>query len=167
MNDTYVTVVGNVVTDPAHVKLDSGVHVLSMRLASTTRRYDRALGEWRDASTLYLTVSCWRALAENVAASVSKGDPLVVTGRLRVRNYPGGNGERRVSVEVEASAVGHDLSRGVTRFQKGSSRSLMAERQAAQELADAWALTERVDAENEDGRREEVAAESAEERPAA
>lgn len=164
MNDTYVTLVGNVVADPTHVQLESGVHVLSMRIASTSRRYDRALGEWRDASTLFLTVSCWRALAENVAASVGKGDPVVVTGRLRVRNYPGKEGGRRISVEIEATALGHDLSRGVARFQKAGSRTMVAERQAAEELADVWAVAEHAD--GEDGHRSGEG-ETAEERSAA
>lgn len=145
MNDAYVTLVGNVVADPTHVRLDSGVHVASVRIASTSRRFDRALGRWRDASTLFLTVSCWRALAENVAASVRQGDPIVVTGRLRIRNGPGKAGRRHTSVEIEATTVGHDLSRGVARFQRVGAGSAAAERRAAEELAAAWALADGPD----------------------
>ncbi len=140
MNDTYVTVTGNVVADPALVVTERGTHVLNMRVASTARRYDRATQEWRDASTLYATVCCWRSLAENVAASFSKGDPVVATGKLRVRSYKSKkDGSPRVSVELDASAVGHDLSRGVARFQKAA-RSTITERRAAEELAQTWAV---------------------------
>lgn len=118
MNDTYVTVVGNIVDTPRHVVTTSGAHVANIRLASTSRKFDRELGKWRDGNTLFISVSCWRSLADNVAASVDKGDPLVVTGRLRMRSYTGKEGQKRVTPEIEAHAVGHDLTRGVTRFQK-------------------------------------------------
>lgn len=145
MNDAYVTLVGNVVADPTHVRLDSGVHVASVRIASMSRRFDRALGRWRDACTLVLTVSCWRALAENVATSVRQGDPVVVTGRLRIRNDPGKAGERRTSVEIEATTVGHDLSRGVAHFQRAGARGTATERRAADEVAAPRALAEGPD----------------------
>ncbi|MGH3319608.1 MAG: single-stranded DNA-binding protein [Streptosporangiaceae bacterium] len=119
MNDALITVVGNVASEPRHAVTRSGVHVTNLRVASTARRFDRAQGQWCDASTLYITVSCWRQLAQNVAASVHKGDPLVVAGRLRTRSYTDRDAQRRVYTEIEASAVGHDLTRGVGQFVKG------------------------------------------------
>lgn len=92
MNDTYVTVVGNVVENPRYLATASGAHLASFRLASTSRRYDRQEGRWRDGDTLFLNVACWRWLGDNVAASVKKGDPLVVSGRLRMRSYTGKDG---------------------------------------------------------------------------
>lgn len=118
MNDTYVTVVGNLVGEPNHTVTAGGTHMVTMRLASTPRRYDASKGGWRDGDTLFVNVSCWRSLAENVAASVRKGEQIVVTGRLRMRTYTTKDGGRRTSVEIDAGAVGHDLSRGVSRFTK-------------------------------------------------
>jgi single-strand DNA-binding protein len=61
-------------------------------------------------------VTCWRRLAEGVTHSVLTGDPLVVTGRMYTRDWVGDDGQHRVSYELEAIAVGHDLSRGFARF---------------------------------------------------
>jgi single-strand DNA-binding protein len=62
-------------------------------------------------------VSCWRKLADNVAMCLRKGDPVVVKGRLSVRAYEK-DGMPRTEVDVDASSVGHDLSRGVAHFQR-------------------------------------------------
>ncbi|WP_202638798.1 single-stranded DNA-binding protein [Bailinhaonella thermotolerans] len=122
MRETYTTVVGNVVAEPRVFDLGDGNCVLSVRLASTPRVYDRSAQTWRDGQTLFLTVRCWRALAANVAQSIKIGDPLLVHGRLAVREWDS-NGVRKTSVEVEANSVGHDLNRGVTRFTKSIRRA--------------------------------------------
>jgi single-strand DNA-binding protein len=119
MNETMVTVVGNVVSDPTLRVTSGGAKVSSFRLASTERRYDRVAGGWRDGDTVYWQVSCWRRAAENVADSLAKGQPVVVHGRLRERRYEV-EGQLRTSLEIEASTVGHDLSRGVARFRKAA-----------------------------------------------
>lgn len=118
MNETVATLVGNVASDVRSTTSQSGVPISSFRVASSTRRFDRARGGWADVDTLYVTVVCWRALAENVAVSLSKGDPVVVQGRVRMRQWTGEDGRTGTSVEVEASAVGHDLTRGVSVFTK-------------------------------------------------
>jgi single-strand DNA-binding protein len=58
----------------------------------------------------YMGVTCWRRLAENVASCLSRGDPVIVTGRLRSRTLRR-SGRPVKTIEVEAAAVGHDLSR--------------------------------------------------------
>jgi single-strand DNA-binding protein len=117
VNEIPVTLVGNVVTDLTARTLPGGAEVVTFRFASTDRRFDRSTGRWVDGNTSNVQVSCWRQLARNVVASVSKGDPLLVTGRLRVRAWERDD-RRGITVEVDASAVGHDLARGVTRFHR-------------------------------------------------
>lgn len=118
MLDTVVTVTGHVCTDAVYRVTSSGAGLCSFRLASTPRRFDRASESWVDGPTSFYTVKCWRGLGENVAASVSKGQPVVVTGRQRVREWTTPEGRSGVSVELEAIAVGHDLSRGTSAFKK-------------------------------------------------
>ena len=114
MFDTQVTVVGNLVADPRLNFTKDGQPVASFRVASTPRRFDRASGEWRDGDTLYASVTCWRGLAENVMASLKKGQAAIVIGKLSVRPYETKEGEKRQSVDIEAQAVGPDLARVVT-----------------------------------------------------
>ncbi len=87
------------------------------RFAVTPRRWDREKQRWTDGRTSFYTVWSWRTLAANLAGSVSVGEPLVVHGRLKVREEEQA-GQRRTFVDVEAIAVGHDLSRGTTAFRR-------------------------------------------------
>jgi single-strand DNA-binding protein len=117
MNDTYLTLVGNVVADPKHRKTNTGTDLASFRVASTSRRFDRESGTWVDNETLFVTVTCWRGLALNVMESVRKGQPVIVTGRYYSRTYVKDE-ITRVTYELAAEAVGHDLARGTSIFSK-------------------------------------------------
>ncbi|MFE7563403.1 single-stranded DNA-binding protein [Kitasatospora sp. NPDC057500] len=115
MNETQVTVIGNVATEVTYAQTPGGVPVANFRLASTERRYDRARDGWVDGETQWMTVTAWRSLAGHLIDSLSKGDPVVVSGRLRVREWTEGE-VKRSRVEIDARSVGHDLSRGTARF---------------------------------------------------
>jgi single-strand DNA-binding protein len=117
-NEAQVSLTGYVATDPWSATVGDGIPKLSMRVAWTPRHMDRASGEWIDGNTSYLTVICWRKLADNAATCLRKGDPVVVKGRLEVRSYEDKAGLARTAVEVEASSIGHDLCRGVAKFQR-------------------------------------------------
>jgi single-strand DNA-binding protein len=103
-----ITLTGLVATTPRHITTSEGLAITSFRLASSQRRYDRTQQRWVDGETNWYTVSAFRNLAQNSATSVSKGDRVIVTGRLRIRDWE--NTDRSgTTVEVEADSVGHDL----------------------------------------------------------
>jgi single-strand DNA-binding protein len=135
MNEPTVTMSGNVAQDVRHVTTDQGVPITSFRLASTRRQYDRAVGRWVDGETTFVNVTCWRALADHVRASISKGDPVVVIGRLRVRAWER-EGYKGNAVEIDAYTVGHDLTRGTSAFRRAQARPAVAppEREVADDL---------------------------------
>ncbi|MFE4022495.1 single-stranded DNA-binding protein [Streptomyces sp. NPDC059101] len=121
MNDTMVTLVGNVATAVEYRETVAGVPVARFRMAATSRRWDKARECWADGETSFYTVRSWRALADNVAASVAVGEPVVVQGRLRVREGeqpPEKGGQRWFAAEVDALAIGHDLARGTSAFRR-------------------------------------------------
>src|SRR5262249_45181533 len=62
----------------------------------------------------------------NAGICLRKGDPVVVKGKLSVRTYSGKDGMPRTAVEVEASSVGHDLSKGVAQFARGRPQTGMS-----------------------------------------
>jgi len=90
----------------------NGSVVTDFRIAHTPRRVDKATGAWSDGETIWFGVSCWRLLAENVAASLKTGDRVVVSGQLRAHSWKNEQGEERSSLEIDARTVGFDLSRG-------------------------------------------------------
>lgn len=147
MNDAIITVVGFVAAEPRYEVLASGTSLMSLRIGSTPRRYDRELGQWRDEEPMFMTANCWRSLADNLQASeLQRGDPIIVTGRLRIREYTK-DGQRRFSAQIEATTVGHDLSRGIARYQRSQRAAAMPEdRRQADDLADRW-----LEAEPEEG----------------
>ena len=117
MNEPTMTICGNVVDTPRLNKTKNGHLVANFRVASTPRRFDREQGSWVDGDTVYITVTAWRALAENVANSLQKGQPVIVSARFCQRDYI--KDERPHTVyELEATAVGHDLNRGVATFER-------------------------------------------------
>ncbi|MEV0220286.1 single-stranded DNA-binding protein [Streptomyces sp. NPDC050704] len=116
MNETMVCVVGNVATQPVYRETASGPST-RFRLAVTQRYWDREKDTWKDGHTNFFTVWANRALATNVQGSVSVGDPLVVRGRLKIRSEQR-DGQSRTDVDIEASAIGHDLARGTAAFRR-------------------------------------------------
>jgi single-strand DNA-binding protein len=114
MSDT-LTVTGVVATTPRHVLTTEKLPITSFRLASTQRRYDRGEQKWVDGDTNWYTITTFRQLALNLVGSVEKGQRVVVTGRLQLRDWD--NGEKKgFNVEIVAEAVGHDLSWGTATF---------------------------------------------------
>ena len=108
-----VTLVGNVVTDVT-LRHTTGGAVAGFRLAATNGYLDRRTSQWVERTT-YLNVSAWRGLGENVASSLHKGQPVVVVGRLRQREYEK-DGQTHQVIEVDAEMVAHDLTRGTASF---------------------------------------------------
>ena len=111
-----VTLVGFVATEPKMRYGGGGVPVAHMRIGSNSRKIDRETGEWKDGETHFYSVSCWRALASNSATCLRKGQPVIVTGKLRVSHWQDRAGQQRSEVEVQADTIGFDLSRGVAQF---------------------------------------------------
>ncbi|MEN9962123.1 MAG: hypothetical protein RIS66_536 [Actinomycetota bacterium] len=110
-----ISVAGLVATTPRHLVTQDGLPITSFRLASSQRRFDRSQNKWIDGETNWFTVTGFRQLAINSSTSVSKGDRILVAGKLRVRDWD--NGERAgTSVEIEAESIGHDLSWGCAVF---------------------------------------------------
>ncbi|WP_330312041.1 single-stranded DNA-binding protein [Streptomyces sp. NBC_00523] len=116
MNETLVTLVGNAATAVEFRETASG-GMARFRFAVTPRRWDRAKEVWADGHTSFYTVWAWRTLAANLTGSVAVGEPLVVHGRLKVREEEL-EGQRRTFVDIEAVAVGHDLTRGTAAFRR-------------------------------------------------
>jgi single-strand DNA-binding protein len=124
--DTPITVVGNLVADPELRFTSTGQPVATFRIASTPRIMDRQTNEWKDGDSLFLSCNVWRQAAENVAESLQRGMRVIVTGRLKQRNYETKEGEKRTVYEVEVDDVGPSLrnaSAKVNRASRGSGES--------------------------------------------
>lgn len=142
MTDT-ITITGTVGTDPRHLITGAGLAITSFRLASTLRRFDRTQNRWVDGDTNWYTVTTFRQLAFNTVASIKRGERVVVVGRVRIRDWQT-NDKSGTNVDVEADAVGHDLTWGTTQY----TRVLVASAQAGEsvESGDSAARSDDADA---------------------
>lgn len=118
INDAQVVLAGFVASAPSFRRTVRGTSAASLRVAYTPRHINRETGEWADGETSFVTVLCYRTLADNVAVCLRKGEPVLVKGRLRVRPYKDREDVPRIAVEVDAQSVGHDLNRGVAHFSR-------------------------------------------------
>jgi single-strand DNA-binding protein len=118
--DTPITVVGNLVADPELRFTSTGQPVATFRVASTPRVMDRQSNEWKDGDSLFLTCNVWRQAAENVAESLQRGMRVIVTGRLKQRNYETKEGEKRTVYEVEVDDVGPSLRNASAKVNRAS-----------------------------------------------
>jgi single-strand DNA-binding protein len=109
MNETTVTVIGNLVADPELRYTQNAVAMAKFSVASTPRVFDRATGEYRDGDPLFLTCTAWRELAEHAAESLHKGTRVVVVGRLRLSRWETDEGEKRSAYSLDVDEVGPSL----------------------------------------------------------
>lgn len=103
----YMTVEGNVVSDPELRFTPSGKAVVNFRVAANSKR--QVNGEWVDGDSLFMSCSAWEQLAENVAESVTKGMAVIVYGQVKQREWEDKEGQKRISVEMDAKNVGLSL----------------------------------------------------------
>ena len=137
MNDTLITFHGWAGSDVRH-RTVGDISVATFRVGSTPRL--RKDGEWVDGETTWYTVTAWRTLANHVRDSIRKGDPIIVHGRLRTETWQPEEGGATTTLQVEASLVGHDLTRGITHFIKQRTERSAPEPDEAADDADAAPL---------------------------
>lgn len=103
-----ITLCGNVTRDPELRFLPNGTGNATFGVAVNRRWHNKQTDDWEEQVSFFNVVA-WRDLAENVAASLAKGDRVIVTGRLEQRSYETTDGEKRTVVEVIADEVGPSL----------------------------------------------------------
>lgn len=106
MADQQITMVGNATKDPELRYTTSGRGVSSFGIA-VNRRYQQN-GEWVE-TVAFFNVVAWGDLGENVAASITKGTRVIVTGRIEQRDYDDKEGIKRTVNEIVADEVGPSL----------------------------------------------------------
>ncbi|GAB2764058.1 single-stranded DNA-binding protein [Salinifilum aidingensis] len=108
-----VTMVGTLVADPEIRYTNSAIAVASATVACNSRRRNQTTGEWEDGEATFLRCSIWRELGEHAAESLSKGTRVIVTGRVRQKEFDttdeAGNTTRRRTFEVDVTEIGPSL----------------------------------------------------------
>jgi single-strand DNA-binding protein len=96
-----VNLIGRLGVQPEIVNMESGRKLARFTLA-TNENYKNKNGEWQSI-TQWHTINAWGKLAELVQKLLTKGQEIVVEGKLVNLSYENKNGEKRFSTVVEAS----------------------------------------------------------------
>ncbi|GAA1469500.1 single-stranded DNA-binding protein 1 [Microbacterium thalassium] len=131
-----ITFTGRIGTPPTQKVIAGGTTVTTFRVGSTRRRRDAQTGRWNDDGTSWYTVSAYRRLGDFAAASLRTGEPVVVVGRLKIREWEN-SGAKGVAIDVDADAIGHDLNWGTSTFAKPERAA--AESSAQRDPEEEWA----------------------------
>ena len=119
MADTTTIITGNLTEDPEVHFTPNGAAVANLRVAVTARVKDG--NDWKDGDTSFFRVNVWRSLAEHVGDSLSKGDRVIVVGRLKTRSWETPEGERRTTTEIDAEEIGPSLRWATAKPQRTTS----------------------------------------------
>ena len=121
--EIQVTVIGNLTADPELRFTPSGAAVSDFTVASTPRNFDKDSNEWKDGETTFLRCAIWRDAAEHVVESLTKGDRVIVYGRLRTESWTDReSGEKRSALKMDVEEVGPSLKFRITRHGERPSR---------------------------------------------
>jgi single-strand DNA-binding protein len=99
-----VVISGNLTRDPELKTTPSGTSVCSMRVAVNDSIKDQQTGEWKDRPN-YLNVDVFKGHGEWCARTFSKGSGVVVSGRLRWREWDAPDGQKREFLSVVGDKV--------------------------------------------------------------
>jgi single-strand DNA-binding protein len=118
-NDLILTITGNLTADPELNHSRDGTPIATLIVATTPRHYDRAADMWADEETIYLRCTAWRHTAQNIAASLRKGDPVLAHGKLRQHTHTTDTG-RRSALELDIDDIGRSLRHRTAQTGPGS-----------------------------------------------
>ncbi len=129
MHEVTITIAGNVVGEVRSGRTADGTSRSNFKIAHNSRRWDKTVQRWVDVDAQFFHVTCWRELADNVRASLRKGMPVIVQGRLSTREVTTdcvNAAHRTIYVDVDAHHVAVDLLRGIVRYESTKSLAVLA-----------------------------------------
>ena len=124
--EPLITVIGNLVADPEPRVSQAGKSWVTFRMAQTPRVKDQQAGTWGDGTATWFSCRAYGELADNIAASLMKGQRVIVLGRMSTREYTDQQGNQRSSLDLEVEAMGPEL-----RFHVATPVRASEQRQAA------------------------------------
>ena len=120
LNHVQMTIAGNLVRDPEVRVLPSGDTVVNFTVAVTPRVFDNATKEYKDGETGFYDCTAFKQLAENVGASLKKGNRVIVTGLHKTRSWDS-QGTKRTAQEILVDEMGPSLQYATATVERRSS----------------------------------------------
>ncbi|MBP3514015.1 MAG: single-stranded DNA-binding protein [Elusimicrobiaceae bacterium] len=99
-----VIISGRITQEPKIAITSTGKMVLSCNVAVNKRYMDKITGEWKD-DVVFVPVVVWGDAAQRAKDRLSKGSPVVVTGKITSSSYTDKNGQNRTKLQVTADRM--------------------------------------------------------------
>ena len=109
MNGIDFAEVVNLTADPEPRVSQNGGSRATFRAAYNPRERDRQSGDYKDGETTWISCTAFGELGDHVAQSLSKGDRVLVKGRLTTQRYQDNQGQEREGLNLIVDAIGPDL----------------------------------------------------------
>jgi single-strand DNA-binding protein len=110
-NETPMTIIGFLTSDPELKSTKSGLAVVNVTIASTPSKWNKDTSSFVDGETLFMKAVGWRVFAEQIAASLKKGDKVIAYGNIVSESYLDKEGNKRTATRLDLQSLGLDLSR--------------------------------------------------------
>ena len=135
-----ITISGNLAADPELRFTKDGKAVVRFTVM-TSRSKKNDEGKWESFDVTGWPVTAWDKLAENVAESLLKGDPVIVTGTAATKSWEDKDGNPRSRIEVNA----WEVAIGLKRFAVSPRRTERVASTTASTNDDPWATPAKDD----------------------
>jgi single-strand DNA-binding protein len=102
-----LNLLGNLTRDPEIKYTNEGTAICEMGLAVGRRWTDK---EGKESEAVdFFNVTCWSGMAENCAASLKKGDRVMVNGHMNLRSWENKEGKKYNIINITADTVAASL----------------------------------------------------------
>lgn len=109
MSDNTYYIAGNLTKDPVVSTTPNGTTVVNFTIATTTRVLDPQTSQYKDTGTVFMRCTAWRALAEHVAKSLTKGMRVIAYGKLEQSTYEAEDGSHHTSIKLSVEDIGPSM----------------------------------------------------------
>tara|TARA_R110000764_G_scaffold148376_1_gene236276 strand:+ start:3406 stop:3828 length:423 start_codon:yes stop_codon:yes gene_type:complete len=107
-NENIINIVGTIGKEPELRYTTSGRGICSFSVATNRKWKNKQNDKWEE-ETCWHNIVAWAELGENAAASLVKGNRVMVSGRLSNRSYDDREGNKKYITEIIADNIGAEL----------------------------------------------------------
>jgi len=102
-----IGLLGNLTRDPELKFTNEGVAICDLGLAINRKWTDKEGKETENVD--FFNISCWNSLAENCAASLKKGDRVLISGHMNLRSWENKEGKKFNIINITADVIAASL----------------------------------------------------------
>lgn len=145
MSDNTYYIAGNLTKDPVVSTTPNGTTVVNFTIAATTRVLDPQTSQYKDTGTVFMRCTAWRALAEHIAESLTKGMRVIAYGKLEQSTYEAEDGSRHTSIKLSVEDIGASMrfaTAQITQIKQQGAQQMISQPQTMQQSQQAQAANQ-------------------------